>query len=101
MCNEPSDWRIIPTVKTTKEKAMIYTSRRMGKNGKLGKKSQLVLAAKKCRPIGNYFVRKISTMLVKYPLDVFVDDDDRKPPPRRPVAATSPPLRYHYSPSMR
>ena len=53
----------------------------MGKNGKLGKKSQLALAAKKCRPIGNYFMRKISATSVKYPLDVFVDDDDRKPPP--------------------
>jgi len=77
--DEPSDWRITPTVKTTKEKATINTSRRMGKNGKLGKK-QLALAAKKCRPIRNYFVRKISTTLVKYPPDV---DDDRKPPPER------------------
>ena len=39
----------------------------MGKNGKLGKKSQLALAAKKCRPIGNYLVRKISATSVKYP----------------------------------
>ena len=62
---------------------LMNMSRRMGKNGKLGKKSQLALAAKKCRPIGNYFVRKISATSVKYPLDVFVDDDDRKPPPER------------------
>jgi hypothetical protein len=38
-----------------------------GKNGKLGKKSQLALAAKKCRPIRNYLVRKISATSVKYP----------------------------------
>jgi hypothetical protein len=43
----------------------------------------LALAAKKCRPIGNYFVRKISTTSVKDPPEVFVDDDDRKPPPER------------------
>jgi hypothetical protein len=72
-----------PTVKTTKEKASIKTSRRMGKNGKLGKKSQLALAAKKCRPIGNYFVRKISTTSAKDPPEVFVYDDDIKPPPER------------------
>jgi hypothetical protein len=45
--DEPSDWRTTPTVETTKEKATINTLRRMGKNGKLGKKSQLALAAKK------------------------------------------------------
>ena len=55
----------------------------MGKNGKLGKKSQLALAAKKCCLIGNYFLRKISASSVKDPPDVFVDDDDIKPPPER------------------
>jgi hypothetical protein len=74
--NEPSDWRITPTIKTTKEKATINTSRRMGKNGKLGKKSQLALAAKKCRLIGNYLVRKISATSVKYP-------PTESPPPER------------------
>jgi hypothetical protein len=55
----------------------------MGKKSKLGKKSQLALAAKKCRPIRNYFVRKISATSVKDPPEVFVDDDDIKPPPER------------------
>ena len=48
----------------------------MGKNGKLGKKSQLALAAKKCRLIGNYLVRKISATSVKYP-------PTESPPPER------------------
>ena len=55
----------------------------MGKKSKLSKKSQLALAAKKCRPIGNYFVRKISTTSAKDPPEVFVYDDDIKPPPER------------------
>jgi len=95
--NEPSDW----CLQTTKEKAMINTSRRMGKNGKLGKKSQLDLAAKKCCPIGNYFVRKISAKSGKYPLDVFVDDNGRKPSPETTGGGDVTPLRYCYSPSMR
>jgi ribosomal protein L39E len=33
----------------------------MGKNGELGKKSQLALAAKKCRPIKSYFATNKST----------------------------------------
>jgi hypothetical protein len=61
-----------PTVETTKEKATIKTSRRMGKNGTLGKKSQLALAAKKCRPIKDYFVRNISTTSAKETPEVFV-----------------------------
>jgi hypothetical protein len=55
----------------------------MGKNGKLGKKSQLALAAKKCRPIKDYFVRNISTTSAKETPEVFVYDDDIKPPPKR------------------
>jgi len=47
----------------------------MGKNGKLGKKSQLALAAKKCRRIVNYFVRKISTTSAKDPPEVQSEDD--------------------------
>jgi len=89
------------TFKTTKEKATINTLRRMGKNGKLGKKSQLDLAAKKCCPIGNYFVRKISAKSGKYPLDVFVDDNGRKPSPETTGGGDVTPLRYCYSPSMR
>jgi hypothetical protein len=69
----------------------------MSKNGKLGKKSQLALAAKKCHPIKSYFARNIPTTLdeaghptpncnrakAKDPPEVFVDDDDIKPPPER------------------
>jgi len=72
---------------------LMNMSRRMGKNGKLGKKSQLALAAKKCRPIGNYFVRKISMTLVKDSPEVFVDDDDRKPPPQEAHGLISHPVR--------
>jgi hypothetical protein len=55
----------------------------MGKNSKLGKKSQLAMAAKICRPIKDYFVRNISTRSAKDPPEVFVYDDDMKPPPER------------------
>jgi hypothetical protein len=75
------------------------TLRRIGKNGKMGKKSKLALIAKKCRPITSYFATKIPTtsdetrhptpnhnrVQAKDPPKVFVDDNDLKPPKRHAV----------------
>jgi len=81
----------------------------MGKNDKMGKKSKLALAAKKCRRIKSYFATKIPTTSneaghptpnrnrakAKDPAEVFVGDDDLKPPavlPTTPRSAKTIPL---------
>ena len=65
----------------------------------MGKKSELALIAKKCRPIKSYFATKVPTTSVeagyptpnrnyvkaKDPPKVFADDNDQKPPKRHAV----------------
>ena len=75
----------------------------MGKNDKMGKKSKLAMAAKKCHCIKSFFATKISTTSdkaghptpnhnrakAKDPPEVFVGDDDLKPPAVLPTAPRS------------